>query len=77
MTQQELKKHLHYNQDTGIFTWKKSTTSYVKKREQKWVARIKVNCKDNHLGYFHDKEDAINARNAANVKYNYHVNHGI
>lgn len=47
-----------------------------KKRLQKWVARINVNGKDVHLGVFAEKDDAVNARIAANVKYGFHKNHG-
>lgn len=43
---------------------------------KKWRAVIQVNKKTIHLGVFKDKDDAINARKAANVKYNFHCNHG-
>tara|TARA_R110000787_G_C13214591_1_gene425541 strand:+ start:101 stop:640 length:540 start_codon:yes stop_codon:yes gene_type:complete len=46
------------------------------KRTGKWVAKIGHNTKVIHLGYFHDKADAIAARKAAEVKYGYHENHG-
>lgn len=49
---------------------------YWKKREQKWLAQIKVNQKDTHLGFFSDKEDAVAARKAAEIKYGFHENHG-
>lgn len=42
----------------------------------KWTARIRVNGKDKHLGSFGDKETAIQARKAADIKYGYHPNHG-
>jgi len=29
-----------------------------------------------HLGFFDDKDDAIAARKAANIKYGFHANHG-
>jgi hypothetical protein len=46
------------------------------KRDQNYQARIKVNGKSKHLGYFKNKEEAIAAREAANIKYNFHENHG-
>jgi hypothetical protein len=39
------------------------------KREQKWRAKIKVNTKEIHLGYFDNKDDAIKAKQAAEEKY--------
>ena len=42
----------------------------------KWGAYISVDGKRIHLGLFTDKSDAIKARQAANLKYNYHPNHG-
>lgn len=47
-----------------------------RKREKKWVACIDTNYKKTHLGYFINKEDAIMARKEANIKYNFHPNHG-
>jgi hypothetical protein len=46
------------------------------KRDQNYQARIKVNGKSKHLGYFKNKEEAIAARAVANIKYNFHENHG-
>ena len=43
---------------------------------QKWLAQIQVNGKQIHLGYFKLKEDAITARKNAEVKYDFHPNHG-
>lgn len=42
----------------------------------KWVASIRVNNKNKHLGYFHVKEDAIQARKEAEVLLGFHENHG-
>lgn len=39
------------------------------KREQKWRARIKVNGKEKHLGFFDDKNAAIAAKKRAEEKY--------
>lgn len=49
---------------------------YWKKPRERWVAEISVNGRKKHLGDFKDIEDAIAARKAANIKYNYHPNHG-
>lgn len=40
-----------------------------KKDAKKWVARIVLNNKDIHLGYFNSKEDAVKARLEAEAKY--------
>ena len=42
-----------------------------------WRARIGVEGKTLNLGSFTDKDDAITARKAAEVKYEFHSNHGI
>lgn len=42
----------------------------------KWSARIEADGKPIHLGYFASIEDAIAARKAAEVKYDFHINHG-
>lgn len=41
-----------------------------------WVARIHVDYHDIHLGYFNTKNEAIAAREAANIMYGFHQNHG-
>lgn len=46
------------------------------KPKQKWVARIRDGKKDVYLGYFINLDDAIKAREDAEVKYGYHKNHG-
>jgi len=46
------------------------------KFHSKWYAVINVNKKQKHLGYFENKEDAVSARKTAEIKYNYHENHG-
>jgi hypothetical protein len=46
------------------------------KAKSKWAASIRVSGKLLHLGYFHDIDLAANARMEAEVKYNFHANHG-
>lgn len=46
------------------------------KANSKWCAQIKANGKAMNLGYFTHKTEAIAARQAANLKYGYHPNHG-
>ena len=46
------------------------------KWHNKWKAQIHFNGKHIHLGYFSSKEEAIKARKEAEVKYNFHPNHG-
>lgn len=43
--------------------------------EKKWCAQIR-NIKTIHLGLFDSFEDAVKARKEAELKYNYHPNHG-
>jgi hypothetical protein len=47
------------------------------KRNCKWRAQMKRNCKSITLGEFDNIEDAVAARRAANIKYKFHKNHGI
>lgn len=42
----------------------------------KYQAQITVNGKRIHLGYFEQQDDAITARQAAEVKHGFHANHG-
>lgn len=46
------------------------------KSNGKWQARINHKGKRISLGSFHKKEDAIEARKVAEIKYGYHKNHG-
>lgn len=46
------------------------------KPTKKWQSRIYVNKKHIHLGYFIDINDAIAIRKEAEIKYNFHLNHG-
>lgn len=47
------------------------------KRKIKWQAQIMFNNKQIHLGYFHNKELAIQARKEAEVKYKFSKIHGV
>lgn len=49
---------------------------YWRKREQKWLAQIKVNQKSLHVGYFDNFDEAVIARKAAEQKHGFHENHG-
>jgi len=44
---------------------------------KKWRVQVSVSGKSIHLGRFNDIESAIKARNEANIKYNFHSNHGL
>lgn len=46
------------------------------KRTGKWFASIRVDKRELFLGRYEDKNEAISARKAAEVKYNFHKNHG-
>lgn len=46
------------------------------KQARKWHSKIVVNGKELHLGFFVDFEAAVAARKNAEVKYNFHANHG-
>ena len=45
------------------------TGVYWDKKKNKWEARITINGKKKFLGYFKDKQDAINTRKEAEIKY--------
>ena len=57
-----------------------NTTGYTGvtlcKRADKYRARIKVNYKYKHLGYFENVEDAARAAQEARAHYGFHANHG-
>lgn len=46
------------------------------KRLGKYMAHICVKGKYTHLGFFSEKDAAISARQAANIEYGFHQNHG-
>ena len=47
-----------------------------RKRTHKWEVNITINGKFKYLGSFIDKEDAIKVRKEAEIKYDFHPNHG-
>ena len=47
------------------------------KGANKWLVQIMVAGVSTYLGVFTDKDKAIAAREEANIKYNYHTNHGV
>jgi len=49
---------------------------YWNKNHGKWRGLIRVSGRLMHLGYFADKLNAICARKNAEIKYNFHPNHG-
>jgi len=48
----------------------------VGKEGGRWRARIRIDGRSIHLGYFERLEDAAKARKDADEKYGYHQNHG-
>lgn len=44
--------------------------------KKRWRAYISMSRRQVHLGYFTNKDDAIEAREAAETKYGFHENHG-
>ena len=53
------------------------TGVYWHKASQKWLAQIRIDMKDLHLGLFDNKSDAIKARTDAELHYGFHPNHGV
>ena len=49
---------------------------YFARLGRKWIAQVMVDGKTLHLASCAKKEDAIAAREAANIKYGFHENHG-
>ena len=48
--------------------------SFVESRNR-WRARIKVEGKDIHLGFYKTINEAVKARDDAKVLYSFHTNH--
>ncbi len=71
--------HAENHKNLGVRSDNKSGVSGVSfhKAKNKWRTVIIVNYKQKHIGYYKNLEDAILARKGANIKYGYHVNHGI
>lgn len=46
-------------------------------KSKKWRARIMIGKKEIHLGIFDSFSEAVKAREEANIKYGFHVNHGM
>ena len=63
MAIQNINKNIFKNNTSGY------TGVKFDKKSQKWIAEINVNYKRIYLGSFHNKEDAIAARKAAEEKY--------
>ena len=59
-TQQNTHNRVGSNYDRGV-TWNKNA--------KKWAASITINYKKHHLGYFVNKNDAIEARKEAEMRY--------
>lgn len=52
------------------------TGVYWDKKSQKWWAEITPYGESIYLGHFTDKSDAIAIRKSAEVKHDFHANHG-
>lgn len=52
------------------------TGVYWSKKDQRWIAQIKINRKVIYLGSYVDINDAITARKTAEIKNGFHANHG-
>ena len=48
----------------------------VRRHRGKWQAQIKVSGRYIHLGYFTNLDEAVAVRKAAEIKYEFHANHG-
>tara|TARA_R110001632_G_scaffold220720_1_gene350834 strand:+ start:473 stop:976 length:504 start_codon:yes stop_codon:yes gene_type:complete len=70
--------HLDNQKNRKIFKNNKSGTAGVSwhSASKKWQAGIQVNYKSINLGYYDVLDEAIKAREDANIKYGFHINHG-
>ena len=70
----------HLDNHRNMSRFKNSTTGIAgvkfDGRYGSWVARITVNYRQIALGSFKTKEEAINARKAAEAKFGFHEKHG-
>lgn len=74
-------KEVTHKQNTRNQKLRSTNTSGVMgvswdKRDQKWLACVKVDGKTMPLGRYDDKNEAVAAREAALASFGYHVNHG-
>ena len=72
VTAQENSRNLSLYQSNSSNT----TGVYWHHRDQQWVSFIYIDGKKKHLGCFREKDNAINARQKANINYGFHENHG-
>lgn len=66
----------HHNKPKRSDNTSGHTGVYWNKISERWCSNITVNSKRISLGYFSDIADAIQARKDAEVKYDFHPNHG-
>ena len=59
-----------YDREAGV------TGVYFSKSRNKFIAQIKVNRQVHYLGCYNTLEEAAAARVEANLKFNFHNNHG-
>ena len=59
---------------------KRNTSGFVgvswDKLNNKWLVRVRINGKDTNLGRYADFDEAVAVRKTANIKHNFHKNHG-
>jgi hypothetical protein len=67
----------HRNQSRHKSNTSGYTGVYWSKQKGKWQARIKVDYKYIHIGFYDDINDAAAARREAEIKHNFHTNHGV
>lgn len=65
-----MNRSLHSNNKSGF------NGVYWNERDRRWRAGIIVNKRKIFLGSFRAKDDAIEARKAADFRYGFHANHG-
>ncbi len=63
-------RRLQSNSSSGVYGVRWS------KEHERWRARINVDGKEVHIGYYPTKDGAVLARKQAEAKYGFHPNHG-